>query len=606
MYRDGKEVDQTPLAALRLTLEGLVSTVFLPQEVVRAALSLEPRYRRPIFLQLAGLERLQTLESSIQQALEVLKKSSERISNQRESIDTALKAQTALVGQKIKQLSEKLQVIGLPEEALGPEGAKRLSQQCIAALREFCSKYGLEMPPLPEVGCAEDLSEFVKALRSALGTFEAKCPETERQKELYRQQLEIQKLAAEYQEIEKNRQENEKRRQTIIQTHGTEEQLNQAIQQSEQMLKQIDEQIEQAGRYLKLLQEALRYFEALPDAEAEIDCPVCKKARVRAAHLREHLTAELEKAGLQPLCQRKKETEQNLQEKRQALKELLQLTEKNSQLEQRREKLVQQLGQLRAKPLGELESIELVLKELTEAVHQEVQQLETLLQQRNEAIQQVRSEVEKLQTVEEFLEHRNHLARLDAIPQLPEYRALEQLERRAEDWTSSLAELARAFRAQVDQAFQEKFAALKDDVNQFYQKLVGRRDFPEIRIDATNWEVQVGQENEQLHITRIFNVGDITAVALSLFLASAAKATHDAGFVLLDDPTQNLDEEHESRLAEILAELAQRRQVIVSTSRASFLQALQRAGTVHRQLIQLAPWDDQHRSCRLQEEIGKS
>jgi hypothetical protein len=65
-----------------------------------------------------------------------------------------------------------------------------------------------------------------------------------------------------------------------------------------------------------------------------------------------------------------------------------------------------------------------------------------------------------------------------------------------------------------------------------------------------------------------------------------------------------LDEAHEQRLAEILAELAKQRQVVVSCSRSSFLQALQTAGTVRRQVIRLAPWDNS--SCRLEAETPEA
>ena len=76
---DGREVSRTPLDVLRLTLDALVSSVFLPQEVVRAALSVEPRNRRAIFTQLAGLEDLRALEECLKSAWEAMKKSADQV-----------------------------------------------------------------------------------------------------------------------------------------------------------------------------------------------------------------------------------------------------------------------------------------------------------------------------------------------------------------------------------------------------------------------------------------------------------------------------------------------------------------------------------------------
>ena len=599
--RNGCVVGETPLAALRLTLDGLVSSVFLPQEVVRAALSVEPRYRRAIFTQLVGLEDLRALEECFKNASETLEKTHERVAGYREKIDTSLKAQVSMQKDRIKELSEKVRTLGLSAEDVSPEGMKGLVGQSVAALREFCSKCRMEVPTLPAVAGPDDLPGFVGEVRSALSRFEARSPETERQKELYRRKHAIEGLIADQREIERKRKEIDDERQTIVKAHGTEEDLKLAIEESEKALQKIIDELDRAGKYLRMIQEALAYFEALPEVATEIECPVCRRARATVAHVREHLAAEIEKAGLGPLRQRKKEIDQNLKQKQDAQERLLRLAEQDEGLKKKREGLGRNVSELRGQPLGPHESLELVLKGIGQEVKSELKKLEGLLEARGEAIQEFRKELEKFGVAGELHRERQRLARLDDLPNLPEYRALVELETKVEGHLALLSELGRGMKEEVEQAFREKFAALKEKVNELYRRLVGREDFPEIWIDVADWEVLAGAGDEGTGVTRVFNVGDMTAVALSLFLASAVRAIHDAGFILLDDPTQSLDEEHETRLADILAELAGQRQVVVTSSRTSFLKALENAGTVKRQVIRLAAWDSD-RSCRLEGE----
>ena len=57
----------------------------------------------------------------------------------------------------------------------------------------------------------------------------------------------------------------------------------------------------------------------------------------------------------------------------------------------------------------------------------------------------------------------------------------------------------------------------------------------------------------------------MNCVALSVYLALATQLQHNLGFVILDDPSQNLDTEHKQALVGILSRLAPQLQVLVGT-----------------------------------------
>jgi len=589
--RDGNNLSKDPLGSLGLSIDGLVSSVFLPQEMVRAALSVEPQNRKAIFTQLAGLEDLRALEECIKKASETLKKSNERVVRCREDIDTGIKFQVATQKKKIGQLIERLHELGLSTEDISPDGVKALAGQSVTALKEFCKEYQMETPTLPEVCDVDDLLGFVEGVRMVLSRFEAQSPEMERQGKLYKKKHIIEDLTAQQQEIETERERINDERQKIVQTHGTEEKLRLALKQDKETLDKINEEIREAGRYQTMIQEALTYFETLPKATAEIECPICRQTRVTVAHVREHLVAEIARAGLEPLRERKNKIEDELERKLRARKRLQQLAEDEKQLAKKQDELIRKVSELRGQPFGEHESARRVLDSMILEIDNELKGLQVLLEARGKAIQDVRAKLDKLGIVGNLHQERQRLKELDGITNLPDYRALIEVEKRAELQIGFLSELQRGMNDEVEQAFRNRFAALKEKVNAFYRKLVGREDFPEIWIDTENWEVLAGADENGTGVTRIFNIGDMTAVALCLFLASASRASHDAGFILLDDPAQNLDDEHEKRLADILAELAKERQIIVTSSRTSFLELLKNAGTVKRQVIRLAPWD---------------
>jgi DNA repair protein SbcC/Rad50 len=61
------------------------------------------------------------------------------------------------------------------------------------------------------------------------------------------------------------------------------------------------------------------------------------------------------------------------------------------------------------------------------------------------------------------------------------------------------------------------------------------------------------------------STAQMNCVALSIYFGLAGVLTHNLGFIILDDPSQNLDSIHKASLALVLAGLLSSVQVLVST-----------------------------------------
>jgi predicted ATPase len=88
----------------------------------------------------------------------------------------------------------------------------------------------------------------------------------------------------------------------------------------------------------------------------------------------------------------------------------------------------------------------------------------------------------------------------------------------------------------------------------------------------------------------VLSDGQLTATALALFFGLAESTGHGLDLLYVDDPTQNLDLPSKEAMAKVVADLARRRQVIVSTQDEDFVSFLESAGfpgVVHH----LVAWD---------------
>jgi len=90
----------------------------------------------------------------------------------------------------------------------------------------------------------------------------------------------------------------------------------------------------------------------------------------------------------------------------------------------------------------------------------------------------------------------------------------------------------------------------------------------------------------------VLSDGQLTATALALFFGLAESTAHEVDLLYVDDPTQNLDLPCKEAMAKVIAELARRRQVIVSTQDEDFVSFLDAAGFQREAVVHhLKAWD---------------
>jgi len=574
---DGKPGD--PLAKLGVTMDTVVASIFNPQEAVRSIVVMEPRSRDALFTSLAGLDSVRRLED----ALHVGQKSAdalvESIARERRGIDDRIGAQVRIVQKQLQEREPKARNAGL---SLDEAAVRQLANDVEAALRAFCESYGLERPTLP----AGDLNEFVRAARAAIARLESANPLLQQQTALGGRLAELEGLLGDHERLAKQTADLAQQRVALQETNGLRGDVEAKRDRLHAEIEEADRQYAQAGSYHAMLGRALDYFQQL--AGSRIACPLCRAQGVEIGHVREHLQSELHKAGLQPLQERLTDLRKEKLAAETVLWSFNELAQAEAAMSGRRAKLDERIIKAAGRSLAPTEDARRVLEALRDAAKAELAKVAGMLDERNKAIAAVRDRLEQAGLVSEILRLRELLERLDALPQSSEYAALKSVQSRAERLASLAAALVKGADAERRAGFDKAFSSNVMDVQANMARISARADLAGLTIDSTTWDVVVNG----VPVTPTLNVGDVTAIALSLFCAMAKNAAHAAEFVILDDPSQNFDAGHKRGLAEVLADLARERQVIVTSTDSEFLDALKKAGTVQRQVVRFRPWDE--------------
>jgi len=115
------------------------------------------------------------------------------------------------------------------------------------------------------------------------------------------------------------------------------------------------------------------------------------------------------------------------------------------------------------------------------------------------------------------------------------------------------------------------------EISQLYKELCNHPYFDDIQISVESKNVSgierndyfirtnSSTDNRQTLASSRLSTAQMNCVALSVYLALATQLQHNLGFVILDDPSQNLDTEHKQALVGILSRLAPELQVLIGT-----------------------------------------
>jgi DNA repair exonuclease SbcCD ATPase subunit len=123
----------------------------------------------------------------------------------------------------------------------------------------------------------------------------------------------------------------------------------------------------------------------------------------------------------------------------------------------------------------------------------------------------------------------------------------------------------------------EAIESSRSSTSDYYSTLCDHPYFDKLRIDALEKTVAGVAKNN--YVVRAFSTSDgrdtlagsrlstaqMNCVALSIYLALAGVLTHNLDFIILDDPSQNLDSKHKRALASVLKKIGLGTQLIVST-----------------------------------------
>jgi DNA repair exonuclease SbcCD ATPase subunit len=237
-----------------------------------------------------------------------------------------------------------------------------------------------------------------------------------------------------------------------------------------------------------------------------------------------------------------------------------------------------------SKPLKTTDKIDKLLGIKIDDLKKEVDAFVTSFADKNKELEKLEEKTKKVSLVCAVLRDRIRIEKIADIEKSAEFNKMERSVQALGKLKSELETLSQSVSEfQVNQAG----TMLKESmslIDQYYKKLCNHQFYSDIKIEheaqsrggkmCNSYTIVCfnPKNDEETVANKKLSTGQINCVALSIYLALAKMGMmkNNVGFLIMDDPSQNLDEDHKKSLCELLQEVSKEKQIILATNDSQF------------------------------------
>lgn len=555
---------------LRIQPKDYFSSVHLHQEIIRALLTEEPKIRKHSLDRLLGLSKLRNVIEGIEKA-EIEKSIKEEVDNRLRQIEARLDEGIKIRKTDIQKAKETGSQKGLTSNDFTENGATLMCQAIKTAIATFANQTDLTIPELPSAQTTEEQQTFLSLSKEVLRKLRDEQPNLKRQKELLEKQSQLQGFLQSYKELHGRLRKLEQERKEIHNNSGEQEKLRLRISNElDPKIRNAKERRNQIDQRASIIEEAIKYFEALKRSPETQLCPVCEKPIDDVRHLQMHLKefrASLDR-DLAPLREEIEKYEKERENLEDLIKKLDELDKKISNESQLLMKHKSDTEHALGREIKDTEDPIVILGEEVNKIREELKKIETTVKESNQRLNAIEDDIIKLKQILKVLVLEAEMNNLSKIKETDEYKEVENSRSEWEKFTKDVELIREAVKTVLDANAKAKLETAKESITKIFRVLANRSDFPDLEIDPKKFEIYAVKDGEKTSAVSIFNTGDLNCAALSIFLGLGAtqEMSHNLDFVILDDPSQNLDSTHKENFVSVLNSIRHDKQILVSTS----------------------------------------
>ena len=546
----------------QITFKDFMSSVYQHQEVIRFFLTQEPKLRDEAIDRLIGLSEYRNIIEGID--LKSIKP--EELEKEISSLEREIEAKVEVWEGQIESSKEKLKEKGIREEEICNRSMERMCDEIKNKLRKFTSELGIDLSEEFKSAPSDNVNEFLEFGKKEIIRLRSEMPDIKRQKELHEKKLEIEKKKSNFEKLKNDYEEKQQKLKNFIEKNGDIEKLEEKIKELDlniEFKKQERKNTNQRGNIIK---EALDYLK-LEGVTDKNKCPVCGS---KTDNLIEHLDKEYREKFERELKKIDEEIK-NLQKQKEKTENLIREGEK---LQKDFEEVKKEFNNLQSKlrkefGLTERDDVLQCLKLKKKEIEEEENKTTQNIKEKQKYLTQIEDQFPIIEKILHVIELRKKREKAREITKTENWKKLEEKAEELKRLREALENIVESVKKTSLEDARNKIEYIKREVNENFKFLTQHPLITNLQIEVKeNRRTGSNSYNFQhdgKDVTPILSQGQLNSLALSIFLSMTETTDFPFSFIMLDDPSQSLGKEEKEKLADILNNISQNRDLILST-----------------------------------------
>jgi DNA repair exonuclease SbcCD ATPase subunit len=599
---EGTDVQETIFKLLgSLTFDDFYRSVYLHQESINALITDDPRKRDEAVDRLLGLETVRNIIGSI--PMQDIKKSLEELIGQKEKIRTKLQGAIEQITADVAKAESDARKGAITNAQISMSEIENEFGELQSDLNEIATESQTEPLSLPSDLTTEIVTKLIPKTKTFLRNSRKKIIDVTGVDELRRKQGDVLQLKLDANKTIKNKIDKEAEIQTIVSTFGDVESIGHKINEANTRREQLNKERDELDAKAKLAKDALYFFE-----ESLLStCPVCGQT-ITHETTKKHLEEIVDNAK----GKRVNEIDNDIVETNNLSRTLTAKKDELAGLRQDLAGLLSQISSLESKCLEytetkvEIDGMVSFLDSYLGSLQERISESNNAFNIRNNHIEKAETKVDRIQLINNVLLKREDYGAVEkrSKEETEESKGLSQSILEIEKFKGNIEVLVQVLNEIQNSSAIQSISQARVRMASFYERLRAHPYYNQLDISVTSKNVQGIQKNTYLvkaksaeeardtYVSSRFSAGQLNCTALAIFLSLAEISSNKIGFIMLDDPSQSLDDEHVRGLSEVLSEFSTSKQVIISTQEDNLYKELKTAFNENGDLkeIKFRPW----------------
>lgn len=560
---------------LGLEFDDFTRAVYLHQEDIRDLIVGDKDMRSMAMDRLLGLDQLRNISGGLKP--KPIRDGISGVQTMRDGIVSAITGHLREANTHLEEAIEKAAQEGLTTSRLSLKTGHVISEGVFKSLAEIAGEAGLEVqkPELAENW--KDLHRHAIVAQSIVRKVRGQLPEMKRINELTEELTKIRGLKSDYAATVSRCDIATKNVRLYEQKYGNETSIRKKIEEVKEKIKKLNEERDQVGAKQKIIKDGLRYLDEFTDVKK---CPICKKP-INRDNILDHLHKEAkEKIGKKLLdidaaIEKEDKKREELEETLQGLKRLIK--DKERAIQECDQQIVEVSAGL-GRPIKAGEDVAVLLDAKLGEVSREIQALQKPLKDREEKFEDIESQVNQLLALAEVLNKKQRINELTKLQGSEELKKVDGVLIMLGGFEHTVNMIGDAVRELQTELAPLKVNKAMPAIRKIYNRLVAHPYYPEPQIEVEpssrgtlknvyHIKAVNPKDGAETLVSQRFSTGDMNCVALSVFLGLAEQDaySHKANFLIIDDPSQNLEHERKEELVRNFAGIMRERQLFIAS-----------------------------------------